>query len=233
MGQAQREDLVRHLGIFIKDPTEEELLEWLGEPRFFQDLPQVAHTVSGGDMPGGPTSASQHMVTIDRLPGGLARQALMTYRAIYWRQKVDAQGQKVWESRAGEIRNVLRKSIGAYKAKSSGEEFDPAAYVKFLATTPDQKDAWELLRRLSGLFRQVELLGLGPVELNISHSVLARYIRPGDISPEELIAAIRAASPGAPRRPLAPEAEPKAEAKAPPKGQPKPVHAAQPTPEAG
>ena len=233
VGQAQREDLVRHLGIFIKDPTEEELLEWLGEPRFFQDLPQVAHTVSGGDMPGGPTSASQHMVTIDRLPGGLARQALMTYRAIYWRQKVDAQGQKVWESRAGEIRNVLRKSIGAYKAKSSGEEFDPAAYVKFLATTPDQKDAWELLRRLSGLFRQVELLGLGPVELNISHSVLARYIRPGDISPEELIAAIRAASPGAPRRPLAPEAEPKAEAKAPPKGQPKPVHAAQPTPEAG
>jgi hypothetical protein len=230
--QAQREDLVRHLGIFIKDPTEEELVAWLAQPRFFQDLPQVAHTVSGGDMPGGPTSASQHTVTVDRLPGGLARQALMTYRAIYWRQKVDAKGQKVWESRAGEIRNVLRKSVAAYQAKSGGE-FDPVGYVKFLAETPDQKDARELLQRLSGLFRQVELLGLGPVELNISHSVLARYIRPGDISPEELIAAIRAASPGAARGPSAPAAEPQPRAKAQPEGQPKPVHAARPAPEAG
>jgi hypothetical protein len=194
--ESQREDLVRHLGIYTKDATEADLVDYLTGRRFFKDLPEVAHVVSAGDLAVGPTSPSQHKVSIDRLPGELAREALLSYRAIYWREKLDPKtGQKVWQSRAAEIRTVLQKAVDAYKAKHAGK-FDAAGFAKFLAATPDQKEAYELLQRLAGLFRQVELLGLGPVELNISHGMLARSIRPSGVTAQELIDAIRAA-PGA------------------------------------
>ena len=124
----------------------------------------------------------------------MAREALIRYRALYWRQKVDTKtGRKTWISRAAEIRGVLGKSITAYKAEQKGE-FDPSGYRTWLATKADQKPAQELMVGLSSLFRQVELLGLGPVELNISHQMLARSIKPRGVSLEQLIDAVKTPS---------------------------------------
>jgi len=194
----QREDLVRHLGIFTKDPNDDELVDFLCGRRFFMDTPEFVHVNTAGRPVPEPdsTSPSQHKASIDRLPGALGREGLASYRALYWRQKVDPKtGRKTWIPLAAQIRDVLGKSITAYKAGSKGK-FDPVAYRKWLSKKADQKEARELMARLSSLFRQVELLGLGPVELANSHRMLARSIKPRGVSVEQLIDAVKASPRG-------------------------------------
>ncbi|HUU23757.1 MAG TPA: hypothetical protein VM389_14580, partial [Phycisphaerae bacterium] len=189
----QREDLVRHLGIFTKDPNEQELVDYLSGRRFFMDTPEFRHLITAGQPTPDPdkTSPSQHKVSIDRLPGELARKALEAYRALYWRQQVDQKtGRKVWTSVAADIRKTLQDSVDAF-AKAHGGKFDPAGYRKWVAATSDQKQADQLMQQLSSLFRQVELLGLGPAELDISHSMLARPIKPRGVTLQQLIDAVR------------------------------------------
>ncbi len=189
----QREDLVRHLGIFTKDPNDDELVDFLCGRRFFMDTPEFVHVITAGHpVPDpGSTSPSQHKASIDRLPGTMGRDGLMSYRALYWRQKVDPKtGRKTWISLAAQIRDVLGKSITAYKGEHKGE-FDPLGYRKWLAAKADQKKALELMAGLSSLFRQVELLGLGPVELANSHRMLARSIKPRGVTVEQLIDAVK------------------------------------------
>jgi len=132
----------------------------------------------------------------DRLPGTMGRDGLMSYRALYWRQKVDPKtGRKTWISLAAQIRDVLGKSITAYKGEQKGE-FDAVGYRKWLAGKADQKEARKLMAGLSSLFRQVELLGLGPVELANSHRMLARSIKPRGVTVEQLIDAVKASPQG-------------------------------------
>ena len=190
----ERLDLVRHLGIYTRDVTDAELQAFLAGWRFILDSPEYAHIVSGGDwFRGDAGSPAQYKVLIDRLPSDLARKAMRMYRELYWREKVDQKaGRKMWRSRAAEIRGTLQKSIDAFKAQNKGK-FDPAAYRRWLAATPAQKDARGLMDRLAALFRQVELLGLGPVELKISQRMLARPIRPKGVTVQELIDAVLAA----------------------------------------
>lgn len=157
------------------------------------DTPEFVHVITAGHpVPDpGSTSPSQHKASIDRLPGMMGREGLMAYRALYWRQEVDPKtGQKRWISLAAQIRDALGKSITAYKAESKGE-FDAAGYRKWLLAKADQKESRELMAKLSSLFRQVELLGLGPVELENSHRMLARSIKPRGVTVQQLIDAVK------------------------------------------
>ncbi len=196
---SQREDLVRHLGIYTKDANDAEEIEWLSGRRFFNDLPEVAHVVTAGDMPGGATSPSQHKVSIDRLPGSLAREALVAYRALYWREKVDPEtGEKIWESRASEIRSTLQKAVNDYKKTEGKKEFDAAGFGRWLACAAKHPEAHDLMTRLSSLFHRVELLGLGPVELEISQRMLARSIKPRGVTIDQMIEAVLSTPPTCP-----------------------------------
>jgi len=187
---SQREDLVRHLGIYTKGPTVAELLDYLSGRKFYNDAPESSYTVSYGDFFGAALSPSDNKVSIDRLPGELAREALATYREIYWRQAVDPTTNKtIWKSVAGDIRKTLEKSVDEFKAKNNGK-FDPVAYRNWAAATPDRKEAADLLVQLESLFHKIELLGLGPVEQGISLQVLARSVKPRALSLQETICMI-------------------------------------------
>jgi len=184
---SQQEDLVRHLGIYTRGPTVAEMLDYLSGRRFFNDAPKSAYKVSYGDFFGAALSAADNKVSIDRLPGDLAREALVKYRQVYWRQIVDTKtNKKIWKSVAGDLRKALEASVAKYKANSKGK-FDPAAFRKWAASTPDQKEANSLLTQLESLFQKIELLGLGPVEQSISLQMLARSVKPRGLSLQETI----------------------------------------------
>jgi len=186
-----QEDLVRHLGIYTRGPTVQELLDYLSGRKFYNDAPESNYPVSAGDAFGAALSPSDNKVSIDRLPGELARKALEKYREIYWRQVgVDPKtGKPIWKSVAGELRKIIEKSVEDFKAKNHGK-FDPVAYRKWVASSPGQKEAAELMAQLESLFHKIELLGLGPVEQSISFQVLARSVKPGGLSLQETICTI-------------------------------------------
>jgi hypothetical protein len=187
---SQQEDLVRHLGIYTRGPTVEELLDYLSGRKFYNDAPESNYPVSAGDFFGAALSPSDNKVSIDRLPGELARQALAKYREVYWRQVDDPKtGKKIWKSVAGDLRKIIEKSVEEFKAKGGGK-FDPVAYRKWAASTPDQKEANDLLTQLESLFHKIGLLGLGPVEENISLQMLARSVKPRGLSLQETISMI-------------------------------------------
>ena len=184
---SQREDLVRHLGIYTRGPTVTELLDYLSGRKFFNDAPHSKYAVSSGDFFGAALSAADNKVSIDRLPGELAHDALVKYRQVYWREVVDTKAnKKIWKSVAGDIRKTLEKSIVQYKEKTEGK-FDPVAYRTWVASTPTQKDANNLLAQLESLFHKIKLLGLGPVEQSISLQMLARSVKPRGLSVQETI----------------------------------------------
>jgi hypothetical protein len=187
---SQQEDLVRHLGIYTKGPTVEELLDYLSGRKFYNDAPDSEYPLSAGDFFGAALLPSDNKVSIDRLPGELAREALAKYREVYWRQVDDPKtGKKIWKSVAGDLRKIIEKSVEDFKAKNNGK-FDPVAYRKWVASSPDQKEAAELMVQLDLLFHKIELLGLGPVEQSISLQVLARSVRPRGLSLQETISMI-------------------------------------------
>jgi hypothetical protein len=184
---SQQEDLVRHLGIYTKGPTVEELLDYLSGRKFYNDAPDSEYPLSAGDFFGAALLPSDNKVSIDRLPGELAREALAKYREVYWRQSVDPKtDKKIWKSVAGDLRKVIEKSVEDFKAKNDGK-FDPVAYRKWVASSADQKEAAELMVQLESLFHKLELLGLGPVEQSISLQVLARSVKPRGLSLQDTI----------------------------------------------
>jgi hypothetical protein len=187
---SQQEDLVRHLGIYTKGPTVEELLDYLSGRKFYNDAPDSEYPLSAGDFFGAALLPSDNKVSIDRLPGELAREALAKYREVYWRQSVDPKtDKKIWKSVAGDLRKTIEKSVEDFKAKNDGK-FDPVAYRKWVASSADQKEAAELMVQLESLFHKLELLGLGPVEQSISLQVLARSVKPRGLSLQETISMI-------------------------------------------
>ena len=197
---AEREELVRHLGIFLKDkPTEEDVEAFLGGRWFFDDIPERAHVVTAGQWPLG-TAASQSVnrVSIDRIPGALARRALARYRGLYWRQRTveqpDGTTKQIWVARTRGIRDVLLKAFEAYSGPK-GEQFDAKAFCQWVRSAPQQTAARDLLFRLSALFRDVELLGLGPVEQAISHRRLAGPVRPKGVGLQSFIDVVQTISP--------------------------------------
>jgi hypothetical protein len=184
---SQQEDLVRHLGIYTKGPTVEELLDYLSGRKFYNDAPDSEYPLSAGDFFGAALLPSDNKVSIDRLPGELAREALAKYREVYWRQSVDPKtDKKIWKSVAGDLRKVIEKSVEDFKAKNDGK-FDPVAYRKWVASSADQKEAAELMVQLESLFHKLELLGLGPVEQSISLQMLARSVKPRGLSLQDTI----------------------------------------------
>ena len=188
---SQREELVRHLGIYTKGPTFQELVDYLSGRRFFNDAPASTYPMGAGDSFGAALSPADNKVSIDRLPADLAQQALAKYRQVYWRKVVDPKTKKeIWRSVVSDLRKTIEKSVDDYKSSHDGK-FDPVDYRKWAASTADQKQANELMTQLEDLFRKIELLGLGPVELDISFELLARSVKPRGLSVQETVAMIR------------------------------------------
>lgn len=189
---SQREDLVRHLGIYTKGPTFQELIDYLSGRRFFNDAPESNYALAAGDGFGAALSPADNKVSIDRLPADLAAEALTKYRAIYWQQVgTDPEtGKPKWKSVVSDLRKTLAKSVAEYKRAHDGQ-FDPVGYRAWIASQPNQSEAANLMARLESLFATIELLGLGPVEQSISMQMLARSIRPQGLTVQQAVDTIR------------------------------------------
>jgi filamentous hemagglutinin family protein len=182
---SQREDLVRHLGIYTKEVSFEDLLAALMGARLMNDLPE-------GKVPGESQNPKDNKVSLDRIPGDLARQALVTYWALYWEKTTNEKGEPLFRSRAGEIRDLLEKAVADFRATNGGK-FEPRAFWAWLKKDARHEKARTTVVQLAKLFHQVRLLGLGPVELNVSYGVLARSIKPRDLNLAELLDLLSAA----------------------------------------
>jgi filamentous hemagglutinin family protein len=185
-----QEELVQHLGIYTRRPTVEELLDCLYGRKFLNDAPKSEYPLSYGDFFGRALLREDNKVSVDRLPGGQAVEALAKYREVLWRQIVDPKtGKKIWRPVTGDLRKTIDKSVEDFKAKNSGK-FDPVAYRKWAASSADQKEANELMAQIESLFHTIERLGLGPVELRNSFEYLANLVRPRGLSLQEMMSVI-------------------------------------------
>ena len=177
-------DALRSLGIFARDLTPEEMLAYLEGRALYDDL--VA--------PGGDAAPSDYEVAKSRLPSDAASRAAEAYKAIFWTEVTDEEtGETRAEYLAPEIKSAFEQALADYmKANGIADPaaVDGAAFREFINTSAAHANAGELADKIGDLFAQIANLGLTPVELGISKSVLLRDIAPKGLNTVQMDAMI-------------------------------------------
>ncbi|TVQ62659.1 MAG: filamentous hemagglutinin N-terminal domain-containing protein [Phycisphaerales bacterium] len=175
VGAAQGEQLQR-LGVFPKELTPEQLVEFLVGRAVYMDLnPEAA------------VQASAARVTVDRLSERIVSSVLATYQSVF--------GDSGGGEREAEIRDRLDEAVNDYLANRSDEIIDPVAFRGFLEFNERHAASAQDVRELRRLFDELSLLGLSPLELGVAREVLLGGIRPDIMTTEELLGVILAPVP--------------------------------------
>jgi hypothetical protein len=176
---AKREQLMQ-LGIYPRDLTTDELLDFLAGRSLYEDVPEKASP-----------QPYEYTVAVSRLPTEAASRALDTYRSIFWAQVEDEEtGELKWRSEAPAITEVLQKALDNYIASIGDAEVDPLGFRAHVEADPQEAEALDYMNRLRDLFDQIRLLGLSPVEAAIARRVLLRPIDLEGMTSAELETAI-------------------------------------------
>lgn len=177
VGAAQGEQLQR-LGVFPKELTPEQLVEFLVGRAVYMDLnPEAA------------VQASAARVTVDRLSERIVSSVLATYQSVFGEAGSDA------FEREMEIRERLDEALFEYRASGGEGRFDPAAFRGFLEFNERHGPVAQDVRELQRLFDELNLLGLSPLELGVAREVLLGGICPDSLSTGELLGVIQAPTP--------------------------------------
>mgnify|MGYP000232590116 CR=1 FL=1 len=175
VGAAQSEQLQR-LGVFPKELTPEQLVEFLVGRAVYMDLnPEAA------------VQASAARVTVDRLSGRIVSSVLSTFQSVF--------GESGTFEREAEIRDRLDEAVSEYLASAAEEIIDPVAFRGFLEFNERHAEAAQDVRQLQRLFDELSLLGLSNLELGVAREVLLGGIRPDVMSTGDLLGVIQAPTP--------------------------------------
>lgn len=166
VGAAMRREL-EEIAIFVRVLGTSELIEFLVGRSLYNDRPGTSRPGTGDTL-----------VSVGRLSMDQVRRVLEEYKVI--------SDEKV------EVQAALQKALEAYTAEHEDEEFDPVKFERFIADLPPQDLARVNLARLASVFRQVEQLGLGPLELRDCKRAIVSGMLPGEVSAAELVAVIDA-----------------------------------------
>ena len=185
IGTAEKEKL-RQLGIYSRDLTDEETItSSSGRSTFYRDIPYKENELTAGPIAMDP-KPWDHKVAPGRIPADVAAKALNTYYSIFFKQvideqtgiqKIDEDGNPVYENITDEIKEKLQLALNACKAKLDMKKIDGEVFRKFADSSADHTEVRNLIDKLQILFHEIELLGLTPPEFEISKRVLLRKLK--------------------------------------------------------
>ncbi len=179
IGQAEMEDL-KNIGIIPRNPTTEELLDFLIGRAVFNDMPG-----KGGQR------SSQYTTVVNRLPGERVAALLRSYDRIFNTDLVDEAGNKVLDdqgkprrvSRSEEIKSTLLGSVRRYRSENPQVtgEVDPLQFRAYVDNTSEEAQSKDYLEQLAQFLDVLETLGLTPRELQTSKNILLKDVRPAGV----------------------------------------------------
>lgn len=180
IGQAQMEDL-KNLGIVPRNPTTEELLDFLIGRTVYNDMPRK-------NVPG----ADDYTTVVNRLPGERVTALLRSYDKVFNTDLTDDAGTVVVDpatgkpkrvSKADDIKATLLASVRRYRAENPGVngEVDPLQFRAFVDNSPEDAQSSQYLDQLGEFLDQLESLGLTPRELQTSKNIMLKDVRPAGI----------------------------------------------------
>lgn len=209
IAQAQIDQL-KNLGVFAREPREQELLALLQGSATYDDVPRRPQPV-----------ASDYTTVVNRLPSTEVDAMLASYDALFNKPKLDENGNPVLGpdgkalrvNRSAEIQESLFQSVRRFRAAKAGAAaaapadgeaptpapaaraatFDPYAFRAYLEQTPEEAQSLAYIRQIGAFLDQLSGLGLTPRELNTSKAAILSGLRPRGIpTTQQLEAVIRA-----------------------------------------
>ena len=171
VSQAMRENLVK-IGIYARENTEPE------KRGSFNGMAQYFEMVTSEN-----PQPSDYKVAEGRIE---SKQAVLVYEMssdIFW----DKNGEKA-VSKIPEIVADISKAYGAFKAKFDANNQTPAMFAQYIDTSDEEiaQKAAKHINAFRKLFGEIKRLGLTPVELDVSKSVILRPIRVKGLSSTNL-----------------------------------------------
>ncbi len=174
IGQAERDQL-NELGIATRTPEGDQLLQFLLGRAMVSDITDV----------GGPT-ATDHAVTINRLPTAIVRRVLETYRSVFSTTTVDPQtGIASIKSQTDHVVQVLNAAYAEYSA-AAGAKADALGFRAYLESVPAKAEALNYMNSLRELFTELGYLGLTPTENRIARNRILRSLPIKGMTPTQL-----------------------------------------------
>ena len=181
-------DMLREMGVFGRDLTDEELVDAL------------LGYISSDDSPKKVLPKPQdYTVASNRLPYAPVVPTIELYQELFFGPKLDANGQPVLDSKGKVVRDAtkpqdeaIRKSLTtAWKAylTKAGDAAPPAGFRAFLRESGD-KEALDYLDRLRDLITAIQQLGLTTVEFNVSKTILVSRVKPQGVNVSQFTIAI-------------------------------------------
>lgn len=176
IGQAQKEVLQR-MGIFARDASRDELLDFLIGRAIYNDLPE-SETFQG-----------QNEVAVPRLSAELVDRLVDLYDSTYFRSEIDpATGEEVRIARDAELKGLFSDAYQAYVMRRAAGTPTATGFADFLRTDPSAGEALIVAESLAELMQVLNRIGLTPVEFEGAQYTLLSSITPESMPSWEMMA---------------------------------------------
>jgi filamentous hemagglutinin family protein len=185
-------DALRELGIYARDLRTDEIIEYLIGRALYDDVPYKLKV-----------ELSDNQVAANRLPFSPVLPTVDTYRKLFFKEVVAADGKPVMEDGKPKLEpqdEAIKTSFGQtwqrYRASLGETEEEPTAakYRAYLEKNAGEDNACAAalanLSALHDLLTQIKSLGLTSNEFDVSRKVLLAKVRPLNMSLEALSEAV-------------------------------------------
>lgn len=137
------------------------------------------------DYPGGVSADEAPLfTTVNRLPDARTRRVVQEYRALVTKPVTNPEtGAVTDQSQKATIKKAFEEAVKDYRVARNQPSgvVDPVSLREFVDRTPAHAEAKGYADRLSGLLRDIELLGLVGKELTLAKQQILRDLRPSGL----------------------------------------------------
>ncbi|MBL8758015.1 MAG: hypothetical protein JNK35_06260, partial [Phycisphaerae bacterium] len=177
LGSALRQELLE-IAILTRDLEASELVEFLvGRALFddrFESVPATSSLSAGG------TGRQGVGVAVARLAADVVRKVLANFKEL----KADQDAAR--EAIASSYERFLQTDAG------QAAEFDARAFAAFIEQDGAGAQTRATFEKLRVIFADIDQLGLGPVETAVCKRKIVGFVRPSEMTDDELVRAVEA-----------------------------------------
>lgn len=169
VGAALREEL-REIGVLTRDLLPDEIVEFLLGRSLYDDRSAT----------GALGAASQRGIAVGRLAADVVKKVLTQFKEVKQDQDL--------------YRDAIAEALSAFLDTDAGkaDQFDAQAFHDFVMARATDDAARTALVKLDLLFQDLDQLGLGPVELVVCKRKIVGFVRPSEMTDDDLVKTVEA-----------------------------------------